>query len=179
MKRKTIETVQIVAIAVAMVFVLIATWATVPYLTGTWGCAALAILGDVSAILFGVFGIWLGMFYRPDICDEIKGKSEKILERTARHVIENAKRFDVVFRGMKTSALVLVFSMVVRTLKDPIMNFGINVSVLSGVKFVFTFFVYWAILFQSYAVIMAISPMLDAKRKMNKARDDAEFALNM
>lgn len=151
---------------------------TVCNLPMAWGCAALSVLGDVSAILFGVFGIWLGMFYRPDICDAQKGKSGAGLTNTCKQILSNAKRFGIVFRGMKTSAAVLVFSMIARTLREPIIELVTNSQARFLIKYLVFYGIYWAVLFQAYAIVMAIVPMMDAKRKMDQARDNAESTLS-
>lgn len=146
-------------------------------LSAEWGCAALSTLGDVSAILFGVFGIWLGMFYNPEICDALKGKEGVELRNICKQIISNAERFDKVFRGMKTSAVVLVFSMTMRSLKDPVFLFVTSDTARYAIKYAVVYCIYWSILLQAYAVLMAIVPMMDAKRKMQKARRDAEDTL--
>lgn len=164
----------VVVLAIAIGF---ATWMTAPHLATAWGDATLSALVDVSAILFGVFGIWLGMFYRPDVCDARKGKKDDELKSACRQIISNAKRFDIVFRGMRTSAMVLVFAMTVRSMKDPVLQFVTSDAVWYVIKYVVVYCTYWSILLQSYAVIMAIVPIMDAKRKMQKARRDAEDTL--
>lgn len=166
--------VSVVILAIAIGF---ATWMTAHSLTTTWSDATLSALVDVSAILFGVFGIWLGMFYRPDICDARKGKSGDELKDTCRQIISNAERFDKVFRGMRTSAVVLVFSMTVRSLKDPVLQFMTSETARYAIKYAVVYCIYWSILLQAYAVLMSIVPMMDAKRKMQKARRDAEDTL--
>ena len=167
----------VAAIALALIPV---TYVSVHLVPGSWGCAAVGILGDVSAILFGVFGIWLGMFYRPDVCDTLKGKSGDELERSARLVIENSRRFDIVFRGMRTSAAVLVFSMLTRTLKSPVMACIPDAEWAHlFMKAAFFYFVLWAMLLQCYAIIMSIVPMSDARKRMSRAKDDAEFTLSV
>ena len=153
------------------------TWVTYSRLSCEWGEMVLSSLVDVSAILFGVFGIWLGMFYRPDICDEPKGKANDELKNTCRKIISNAERFDIVFRGVKTSAVVLVFSMGARTIKTPVLQFVTCDTVRHVFKWFVVYGIYWSVLFQAYAVIMAIAPMRDAKQKMQKAKRDAEDTL--
>ena len=166
--------VSVLILGVALCFV---TWLTAPHLTTAWGDVALSALVDVSAILFGVFGIWLGMFYRPDICDARKGKAGSELINTCKHIVSNAKRFDIVFRGMRISAVVLVFSMTVRTLKDPVLQSVPSDDVRHSIKWVVVYLAYWSILLQAYAVIMAIVPMADARRTMHRAKIDAEDTL--
>jgi len=175
-RRNLIRWVSIVVLSVAIGYI---AWKTAFALPSSWGCVALSVLGDVSAILFGVFGIWLGMFYQPSVCDARNGKSGEELSNICRQIVSNAKRFDVVFRGMKTSAVVLVFSMTARTLKSPLLEFLTNDTAKYWIKFAVVYGIYWAVLFQAYAIVTAIVPMIDAKNKMNKARKDAEFTLNV
>ena len=173
-RTNAIRWASVVVLAFAIGF---AAWITTPRLTSVWGCSALSSLGDVSAILFGVFGIWLGMFYRPDICDARKGKSGAELTNTCRQIISNAERFDIVFRGMRTSAVVLVFSMTARSLKAPVLQFVTSDMARYAIKYAVVYCIYWSVLLQAYAVIMAIVPMKDAKRKMQRAKRDAEDTL--
>ena len=110
----------------------------------------------------------------------MRGRNEKKddeLKSACRQIISNAKRFDIVFRGMRTSAMVLVFAMTVRSMKDPVLQFVTSDAVWYVIKYVVVYCTYWSILLQSYAVIMAIVPIMDAKRKMQKARRDAEDTL--
>lgn len=179
MRRAHTEFIRWVAVAVLCLATGYVAWKTAPALPSSWGCAALSALGDVSAVLFGVFGIWLGMFYRPDICGARNGRSGEDLANTCRQIVSNAKRFDVVFRGMKTSAAVLVFSMAARSFKAPLLEFLTDEAARRCVKLVVVYGIYWAVLLQSYAVITAIVPMLDAKRRMNQAREDAEYTLSL
>ena len=176
-EHKRTEVIRWISVVVLGIAIGFATWMTSPHLTTTWGDATLSALVDVSAILFGVFGIWLGMFYRPDICDARKGKADAELRDTCKQIISNAERFDIIFRGMRTSAIVLVFSMTVRSLKDPVLQFVTSDVARYALKYAVVYCTYWSILLQSYAVIMAIVPMKDAKRKMQKARRDAEDTL--
>ena len=173
-RTEIIRWTSVVVLAIAIGF---ATWMTASHLTTTWGDATLSALVDVSAILFGVFGIWLGMFYRPDICDARKGKADDELKDTCRQIISNADRFDKVYRGMRTSAVVLVFSMTVRSLKDPVLQFVTSDTARYALKYAVVYCTYWSILLQSYAIIMAIVPMMDAKKKMQRAKRDAEDTL--
>ena len=181
MTTKRLEFVRWGIVLVLGVIVGIMTGWTVETVDVAWGCSVLSMLGDVSAILFGVFGIWLGMFYRPDVCDAIKGKADEELLQTARQIIANARRFEIVFRGMKISALVLVFSMVSRTIREPASGILSTCGLIPcvSVKFVFFYFVYSAMLLQGYAIVMSIVPMLDARRKVVRAKEDAELALSL
>lgn len=159
----------------------IVAWCLCGSMSCKWGCDALAVLGDVSAVLFGVFGIWLGMFYRPDVCDALKGKSGAELDRTASLIVSNSKRFEIIFRGMKVSALVLVFSMFLRISYHPIRESFAPVQPLCCfyLKFGFFYLVEWAALLQGYALLMSIVPMSEAHQKMKEAQDDAELALSL
>lgn len=171
------ELLRWVFVGVLAIAIGFAAWITTPRLTAVWGSSALSSLGDVSAILFGVFGVWLGMFYRPDICDARKGKSGVELTNTCRQIISNADRFAIVFRGMRTSAVVLVFAMSARSLKTPILQFVTSDTARYAIKYAVVYCIYWLILLQAYAVLMAIVPMLDAKKKMQRAKRDAEDTL--
>lgn len=156
-------------------------WGTSSNIPCKWGCETLAILGDISAILFGVFGIWLGMFYRPDVCDALKGKSGADLDRTAGLIVSNSKRFEIVFQGMKCSAFVLVFSMFSRISFHPLYEALTTFQPLCRfiLKIIFFNMIEWATLVQGRAILMSISPMYDAQQKMKEAQEDAELALSL
>lgn len=145
------------------------------------GRAALSVLGDVSAVLFGVFGVWLGLVYKPTMSTELRGLSGVALEKGARNICQNAKRFETIFRGMRASAIVLVFSMMVRTLHDPLEMLASSMGIRTRfvIKTVFFFFVLFSLCIQSFSVLMSISPMREAKRSFKKAKRDAEFTLGL
>lgn len=151
------------------------------WLSIDWGCTVLDILCDVSAILFGVFGIWLGMFYNPGIVDMLNGKSGAELDRIARNIVADGERFSVVFRGMKASAAVLVFAMLVRTFQVPFVRIAASfpITVRICLRHFFFALVALAALIQCYGVLMAIAPMYDAKRKMDSARKTAELTASL
>ena len=151
------------------------------WLSIDWGCTVLDILCDVSAILFGVFGIWLGMFYNPGIADMLNGKSGTELDRIARNIVADGERFAVVFRGMKTSAAVLVFAMLVRTFQTPFVHMAASFPLMARACLRHAFFalVALAALAQCYSVLMAIAPMYDAKHKMDRARKAAELTASL
>lgn len=143
--------------------------------------AALSVLGDVSAVLFGVFGVWLGLVYKPTLMTELKGLSGSALENGARNICQNAKRFETIFRGMRASAIVLVFSMLVRTLHSPFeMAIGaMEWHVRFAAKVLFFFLVLFSLCAQSFSILMSIAPMREAKKNFAKARRDAEFTLGL
>lgn len=179
MSQKQLNAARWVVVVVLAIVIGVVTFAANSALSGEWGCAALSVLGDISAILFGVFGVWLGLFYRPNIGDDIKGKSGSELKRAVSIVVSNSKRFDIVYRGMRASAGVLVFSMIVRTFKGLVLSLMVREEIIAGGQFLFAYFVIWAILIQGHAVIMSIVPMTDARKKMHEARKDAEFAMSV
>lgn len=179
MNRKTLQWIRIVVACLAIACCTLLACVCSSCLSIAWGCAVLDILGDVSAILFGVFGIWLGMFYNPDIADALNGKSGKELDRIAHKIVADGERFSVVFRGMKTSAIVLVFAMLVRTFQAPAAQVVSSwPSMLRAVvRHAFFVLVRLAVLAQCYSVLMSLAPMYDAKRKMEKAKRDAEATI--
>ena len=144
----------------------------------SWGFCTLTLMVNISAILFGVFGIWLGMFYNPDVANSMNGKNGVELANTAKSVIANARRFEIVFRGMKISAIILVYSMLVNIL-DPFLHTlgGAPTEVKFVLKWLFFSTVILSVIAQSYSVLMSVAPMLDAKRRMDKAKKDAEDTL--
>ena len=173
--------VRIALVSVACVSCVLFSFLCSSWLSIAWSCAVLDVLGDVSAILFGVFGIWLGMFYSPNVSNELCGKSGKELERMAKAIVADGERFAIVFRGMNTSAAVLVFAMLVRTFQVPVLNLSSSLPPLIRFWLRHAFFalVGFAVIAQCYSVLMSIAPMHGAKKKMDKAREDAETALSL
>ena len=164
------------AVALCLAFVIVFS----RMLTVQWGCMVLNVLGDVSAILFGIFGIWLGMFYSPAIQDSLNGKEGEALAVAAENVVASSKRFKIVFRGMVISAVVLVFAMLVRTLQAPLVQMACTCHPMIKICLRHAFFtlVSCALFAQCYSVIMAIVPMYDAKKKMGEAQKFAELVIN-
>ena len=72
---KRLAQVRVMLIGIAIMLCLVFDLTFARWLSFKWGCMVLDVLGDVSAILFGVFGVWLGMFYSPTIIDSLKEKS--------------------------------------------------------------------------------------------------------
>lgn len=152
-----------------------------PKVSVEWGCIVLDILCDVSAVLFGVFGIWLGMFYNPTVQTSLNGKEGPELKETAEHIVASAQRFRIVFRGMVISALVLVFAMLVRTLHDPLSHMASSWHpILKDVlRCAFFFLVNISVIAQCYSIIMSVVPMYDAKKKMAEAQKKAELVISL
>lgn len=146
----------------------------------SWGLCVLMLMVNISAILFGVFGIWLGMFYKPDIVDVMNGKGGEELTTIAKNVIANARRFEIVFRGMKISAIILVYSMLINVVEPFIHEFESSpVWIKLTLKWLFFSSVVFSVISQSYSVLMSVVPMLEAKRRMDKAKKDAEATLSL
>ena len=144
----------------------------------SWGFCTLTLMVNISAILFGVFGIWLGMFCKPDVADSMKGRGGDELKNAAKDVIANAKRFEIVFRGMRTSAVILAYSMLVNIV-DPFLHTldGSSVWLKFTLKWFFFSSVIFCVFAQIYSVLMSIAPMHEARKKMEKAKRDAEATL--
>lgn len=58
-----------------------------------WTENMLDVLGNLSAMLFGVFGVWLGICYRPNFFEDLQGKKDKDLIRACDNIIYSAKLF--------------------------------------------------------------------------------------
>ena len=146
-------------------------------LSSEWACEVLASLVDISAILFGVYGVWLGLFYKPDSAWSLRGKQGKDLENLCTEIIVAERRFGNILRGLVVSALVLVTSMFARALHVPSRHIICNYCpvALPYFKCVFFIVVGLCVVAQLYAIIIAIAPMYEANRRMKDARDDAEI----
>lgn len=150
-------------------------------LSSEWACEVLGILVDISAILFGVYGVWLGLFYRPDAACSLRGKQGKDLEKLCAEIIVAERRFGNILRGLVVSASVLVTSMFARALHVPARYIISNYCpvTLPYLKCVFFFVVGLCVAAQLYAIIIAIAPMYEANRMMKEAKDDAEFVCSL
>ncbi len=146
-------------------------------LSSGWACEVLGILVDISAILFGVYGVWLGLFYRPDSACSLRGKKEKDLENLCKEIIVAERRFGNILRGLVVSASVLVVSMLARALHVPSRHIICSYCpvALPYLKCAFFFVVGLCVVAQLYAILIAIAPMYEANRRMKEAKDDAEF----
>lgn len=149
-------------------------------LPGQWGLQILSLQVNISAILFGVFGIWLGMFYDPGVVCAMNGKKDAELKIVANDIIQNAKRFEIVFRGMKTTAVILVFSMIAHSLPCSLLISLLDYCWVKTIaKVLFFSCVVFSVLAQCYSILMSVSPMLDAKKRMDRAKKDAEITLEL
>ena len=164
----------------AMVISLLLGGACAYYLPGQWGLQILTFQVNISAILFGVFGIWLGMFYNPGVVYAMNGKKDNELRIVANDIIQNAKRFEIVFRGMRTTAGILVFSMIAHSLPCSLLTHLIDCGWVKTIaKVLFFSCVVFSVLAQCYSILMSVSPMLEAKKRMDRAKKDAEMTLEL
>lgn len=173
--------IRAVLIGIAFVLCLAFDFTFSQWLSFQWGCMVLDVLGDVSAILFGVFGIWLGMFYSPTVLDTLKGKKDEDLVRTAKNIVASSKRFRIVFRGMVISAVILVFAMLIRSFHVPIAQMIVKCHPVarSFLRHMFFIMVASSAIAQCYSIIMSIVPMYDAKKKMDEAQEQAELTVSL
>jgi len=143
-----------------------------------WGTSVLFALGDVSAILFGVFGLWLGICYKPGMEDDLVGKKDKELT-DAKAILLNARRFHIVFRGVVISSIIFVLSMTARAFIPMVKIIPFLKEHPIYFKAVFFACVIFCVISQCYSVLMSIAPMLEAKKNMNRAKCDAEDILSL
>lgn len=145
------------------------------------GESILYSLGDVSAILFGVFGIWLGFCYKPGLAKEMYGKKDEELMSVARSVKRNHDIFMVVFKGVSISSFILVLSMFSRTLVPMLkkMEFLLGTPYCYWCKFLFFTVIVACLIMQAFSVFMSIVPMADAKKEITRACDEAERVLSV
>ena len=178
---KRLAQVRVMLIGIAIMLCLVFDLTFARWLSFKWGCMVLDVLGDVSAILFGVFGVWLGMFYSPTIIDSLKEKSGDNLIQAAENIVASSKRFRIVFRGMVISAVILVFAMIVRSIHVPFSQMvGIShPAIRELLRHVFFTMIACAVIAQCYSIVMSIVPMYDAKKKMSEAQKVAEITINI
>ena len=143
------------------------------------GASILYSLGDVSAILFGVFGVWLGLCYKPGIATGMYGLKDDSLKNSARSVKRSYEVFRVVFHGVVISSTILVFSMFSRTFVPLAKTCPYFQRHPYWLKFAFFTVVLTCMLMQAYSILISIAPMRAAKKEMKTAHDEAEGILKL
>lgn len=142
------------------------------------GAAILYSLGDVSAILFGVFGVWLGLCYKPGIVLGMYGLKDDPLRNSARSVKRSYEVFRVVFHGVVISSTILVLSMISRTFIPLAKTCSYMQTHPYWFKFAFFSLVITCMFMQAYSIVISMVPMRAARKEMKKAHDEAEDILH-
>ncbi len=142
------------------------------------GMVLATTLGDASAVLFGVFGIWLGICYRDEMHDQLVGLEGEELVRRARGLIATSARCEVLFTGLCISSFVFAASLAFRVIAPviaecvqfpPDVIFWIKGALFSSVLIGFVF--------QTYSILTPIAIMADAMIRLYETRHKAEDIL--
>jgi len=135
-------------------------------------------LGEASAVLFGVFGIWLGICYREEMHTEMVGKADAELKRCARGLIASAARCEVLFVGLAISSAIFVSALLLRV-AYPIVERNVAVCTTTCFWLKGTFFsvVLFGVFAQIYGIMTPLVIMAEAVFRVRKTRRDAEDIL--
>ena len=143
-----------------------------------YGMSLAVTLCETSSLLFGVFGIWLGVSYKSDIESLTDGKSGDELRRTAEEVVTMAERCKVLFRGLAVSTVVFFVSLLLRVVCPLLSCIPLPVVARISLKGVFFTIVLWGVSGQLYSLFSTVAVMLDAYKRADKAGRDAQRILS-
>ena len=135
-------------------------------------------LGDASAVLFGVFGIWLGICYSEEMHDQLVGKEGDDLLRSARGLVSASARCDVLLTGLGISSVIFFMSLLARIV-GPVVAERVTeprtlVVFLKGALFSSVLI---GFVFQTYSILTPIAIMADAMIRLRETRREAEDIL--
>lgn len=133
-----------------------------------------AALSGTSAILLGVFGVWIGTIKIPAM-DSLDGD---VLRKAAEEVVVEARRFRVVYRGVLVSAactlLVLAMHVIIPIAHAFDKSAALTLALRGG-----SFFVVAALVgLQVWVVLCAIAPMQSMKHKFSDLEAAAKHVLD-
>jgi len=139
--------------------------------------AIFAGISDTSAILFGVFGAWLAIHYKPDISKRLNGLEGAEALKTANAILVDAQRFRIIFDGILASSCMILL-VLFATLAAPVVKglpwCCLHSTLIRGLSFAC---LAMAVLFQMYVILAALAPMVEARRVVSTAKDDADFII--
>ena len=143
----------------------------------SYGLAMASMLCEVSAALFAVYGIWLGLSYRDDLGRVLDGKEGDDLRRSAKSVVATVERCKVLFRGLAVSTVVFLASLVIQV-SVPVLQAAIHTFRFAALLKGFFFFVVLAgVAAQAFSILATVAVMVDAYQRACAAGDDAERTL--
>lgn len=133
----------------------------------------LSALSSVSAILLGVFGVWIGTIKAPSM-SSLEGGA---LRKAAKEVIAEEAKFRVVYRGVLVSAACALMVLAMH-LAIPIVN---SIEKTMGVTLILRMaafaFIAALVFLQIWVVLSAISPMQSLKHELTDLQSSAKSVL--
>jgi len=135
-----------------------------------------AALGEASTVLFGIFGVWLGICYRENIETMTAGKQGDDLRQTAEEVADRAERCKVLFTGLLITSIVFVMSVIVRSFEPTIVSLC---QTHLTMKNVFCVCVFSSVVFLVFGILSPVAIMLHAMDKVRRAAESAEETLRL
>ncbi len=145
----------------------------------SYGREIIAILGQASSVLFGVFGVWLGICYHDDVDACLQGLHGEELRRKARDVKMVSERCRVLFTGLAIAAFIFVFALTFAALDVPLTRLtAVCNSLRMVLKAVFFTLVLGCVVAQVYSVLAPLAIMAEAMLKIKAAKHQAEDMLH-
>lgn len=133
------------------------------------------MLGDASAVLFGVFGIWLGICYKEEMHGLLFGKEGDELVRTANGLVKSVARCEVLFTGMAISSAIFISSLLLNAIGPVLLECDFpDPQVRLCVKCIFFSFILVEVVFQIYGIMSPIVIMYEAMARLRATRRRAE-----
>ena len=133
-------------------------------------------LGEASTVLFGVFGVWLGICYRDDIETMTAGKKGDELRQAAEEVSDRAERCAILFRGLWITFSIFVASILVRSF-DSVIVIVCQKNWIAEIVFCVT--VFSSVVLLVFGILSPVVIMLHAMVKIHRAADSANETLRL
>lgn len=133
-------------------------------------------LGEASTVLFGVFGVWLGLCYRDDIDTMTAGKRGDELRQTAEEVAGRTGRCEVLFKGLGITSLVFVASILVRSFEPAIILLCKRFWII---EVMFCAAIFGSVILLVFGILAPVIIMLHAMEKVRQAADSANETLRL
>ena len=143
------------------------------------GHAVVSIMGQASSVLFGIFGVWLGICYHDDIDTCLEGLRGEELRRRATEVKLVSERCRVLFTGLAVAASIFVFALVFAVVDAPLSRLTAGCLLARKIlKALFFALVAIGVAAQIYSVLAPMAIMAEAMLKVDDAKRQADDLLN-
>ena len=133
-------------------------------------------LGEASTVLFGVFGVWLGLCYRDDIDTMTAGKKGDELRQMAEEVAGRTGRCEVLFKGFGITSFIFVASILVRSFEPAIVLLCKRFWI---VEVMFCSAIFGSAILLISGMLAPVIIMLHAMEKVRQAADSANETLRL
>lgn len=158
----------------------------ITWIIGPWGhapCSVFYRIGEISATLFAVIGVWLALAYRDEIITNMwRGKGDD--QQQAANLVKVAYgRCEMLFRGFKISTIAFVISFAIALSLPWWMkcahgwNFKYASNLILVCRYGLTCACAYLCCMQLYALFVCVSPMKDIVDELRKAKDTADRIL--